>query len=440
MRLLNGWLCQIKNKSIKPIFADIEIKDGKITDIVKKNFSGKYFIKEKTNEEINLNGRVVTIPNVNYHDHIYSRLAKGLNISGDLSNFPNILKNLWWKLDYLLDVDMIRSSATFAAFESIKHGVTYIIDHHSSPNAAKGSLEVISNELMKFGIRNVLCFETTDRNGKELTKKGIEENINFFENSINDNVKSLFGLHASFTLDDDTLSTVSRYVNDNNLGTHTHLCEDVSDNDLSMKKYGASAIDRLLKYDLVNDYSIVAHGIHLSEADFNKLKSTGASLVLNLDSNMNNSVGLQNFKNFPSDLSILLGTDGMHANIARSIKELFLLTRHFGFSFEESFNLIIKIYFDQIDFIKKYFPDFPSLKIGDRADLVVWDYIPPTPLNSDNFWGHFIYGIVESNINNVISSGKLQYTDNKIININESKLNKEIYKYGNKLFAKFNEE
>lgn len=440
MKITNAWICQIKDYSVLPVFGDIEIEDGKIINIFKRNFNLSNFESSNCNKNIDAKGRVLTLPNVNYHDHIYSRLAKGLSIKGDMSNFPNILKNLWWKLDTLLEIEMIEASAKMASIESIKNGVTYVIDHHSSPSYAKGSLKTIANTLVEFNIRNVLCFETTDRNGKELKENGFEENINFLENYTNKNSKSLLGLHASFTLEDETLEKASKLLNSNNWGIHVHLCEDKSDLELSLENYSAKPMQRFTKYNLLNDKSILAHGIHLDEDDFDMIKKSGASLVFNIDSNMNNSVGLQKFNMIPKEITILLGTDGMHTNIARSFKELFLQLRKVGLSFDDSFRFMIKIYFDQTNFIKKFFPDFTNLQINDRADFIIWDYVPPTPINENNFWGHYIYGILERPIKTVMQNGQVILDDFKIINIDEPKILNEIYTQGERLFKKFNEE
>ncbi len=440
MKVINAWICQIKNNSVIPVFGDLEIEGRKILNVSEKQFDLYNLSTSNNSEIIDAKGKVLTIPNVNFHDHIYSRLAKGLDIKGDMSNFQNILKNLWWKLDSILDMEMIKASAKMAALESIKNGVTYIIDHHSSPNFAKNSLKNISTTLEEFNIRNVLCFETTDRNGKELKENGIEENINFLKNCITENSKSLLGLHASFTLDDESLGKASQLVKENNWGIHVHLCEDKSDVDISLEKYSAKPMQRFTKYNLLNDKTILVHGIYLDEYDFELIRNSGASIVFNLDSNMNNSVGLQNFKMIPKEIPILIGTDGMHANIARSFKELFLQLRNSGLSFDDSFGFMIKTFFDQNNFIKKFFPDFTNLQINDRADFVILDYVSPTPINESNFWGHYIYGILERQIQTVVQNGQVLLDDFKIQNINESEILNEVYIQGEKLLKKFNEE
>ncbi len=230
LNITNAWICQISGQKIIPVFGDIIISEGRISEIRKKDF--KDFLskpQKNSSESINAGGRVVTVPMINFHDHFYSRLAKGLPIKGSMENFKMILQNLWWKLDLALDSEMIRASAQMAALESIRNGVTYIFDHHSSPNSANGSLKIIADVLSEFELRGVLCFETTDRNGKSLSENGILENINFFKNSTNEDLKAILGLHASFTVNDDTLKKVSEIVKELGLGIHIHLCEDKID-------------------------------------------------------------------------------------------------------------------------------------------------------------------------------------------------------------------
>ncbi|MDX1702295.1 MAG: amidohydrolase family protein, partial [Melioribacteraceae bacterium] len=341
MKIVNAWICQIDENKIEPIFGDIEISEGKIYNIISKDINDESNSAQSLTNAINAHGRVVTIPNVNYHDHIYSSLAKGLRLEGDFSNFYNILKNLWWKLDLLLDEDMIRASAQMTAIESIKKGITYIIDHHSSPHASENSLRTISEELENLGLRNILCFESTDRNGRELKEEGIKENINFLENYITENSKSMLGLHASFTLDDDTLKKAAELIREHDWSIHVHLCEDLSDIEESNRKYDSNPLKRFVDHNLLNSKSILAHGIHLNENEFRLVEESGAAIALNIDSNMNNSVGLHKYDLMYRNIPILIGTDGMHSNIPRSLKELFLQLRNYGLSFDDSFNFII---------------------------------------------------------------------------------------------------
>ena len=329
---------------------------------------------------------------------------------------------------------MIKASANMAAIESIRNGVTYIFDHHSSPSHTLGSLNIIKDSLGEFNIRNVLCFETTDRNGEQLKLEGIKENEDFFLYNTDENSKATFGLHASFTLEDSTLSAVSDFLKKNDVGIHIHLCEDESDKSISLKKYGKLPVQRMLDSNLVNDKSILVHGVHLTKEELDLIRSNKPALAVNLDSNLNNAVGTPKFENTPEEILLLCGTDGMHANIPRSQKQLFLMMRNQKLSFDKSFYLFRKMYFDQHRFIKKYFPDFTSLQVGDRADIIIWDYVPPTPINQSNFFGHYIYGILERQLQSVIQNGKVLMNNFSLTDIDETKINNYIYEQGKRLY------
>ena len=435
LTIKNAWLCQIKENAVEPIFGNLIIRDGKIDEIQSADF--KAFLKQYPDagdRSYNANGRIVTIPLVNFHEHFYSRLAKGLPITGAMDNFLNILANRWWNLDRALDLDTVEASAQMGVLESIRHGVTYVFDHHASPFATRDSLSVIKNVLDRYGLRGVLCFETSDRNGAELAQQGLDEFVHFTDNHASSDIKSMLGLHASFTLSDNTLQKAGEILQKYDTGIHIHLCEDEIDRTLSVDKYQDLPVQRLKKFGLLNSKGILSHGVHLTADDYAKILFSGSSIAYNPDSNLNNAVRLPEFNKAPEDIPILIGTDGMHANIARSMKQLFLLYRHQGNEIGEAFQWIQKIYFDQSKFVRQYFPDFPQLSVGNRADLIVWDYIPPTPISKHNFWGHFIYGILESPIHSVIQNGRFLMTD-KVID-GEDEVRKKNFSEGERLFDK----
>lgn len=433
----NAWICQITNDSIQPVFGEIEVENGKISSIKPKKFKeNAYRSILSGNSQNNAGCRIITVPLINFHHHFYSQLVKGLPFNDDMSNFDKILKNLWWKLDQQLDLDTLAACAKLAILESIRHGVTYIFDHHSSPSAISGSLACIKEIIEQSQVRAVLSYETSDRNGKSTTLDALNENEKFTSIQATSDAKSMLGLHASFTLSDETLQIAGEIIDKHNLGIHIHLCEDKIDRKISIKKYHRSPVDRLTDFHLLNSKGILAHGVHLTNNDYPEIAKTGSALVYNPDSNLNNAVGLPQFDNVPLKIPILIGTDGMHSNIARSMKQLVLLYRHRGGSHEATFNWIKKIYFDQLEFIKKYFTDFPSLQVGNRADFIVWDYVPPNILTSANFWSHFIYGALESPVYSVVHNGTFLMKQFQIQHLDESAIHQNVREQGQKLYQR----
>lgn len=433
----NAWICQIGDNSIHPMFGEIEIENGRIASFSPgkaTNLSNRPILDSES--QLDVGNRIITLPLINFHHHFYSQLVKGLPFSGDMHNFELILKNLWWILDKQLDFDSITACAQQACLESIRHGVTYIFDHHSSPSAINGSLERIKDVIEKFKLRAVLCYETSDRNGKQNALDALNENTNFASLQTSDDVKSMLGLHASFTLSDDTLQKAGKILHNYNSGIHIHLCEGEIDRTISIKKFHRSPVERLIDFNLLNSNGILTHGVHLNEDDYRNISGFGTAIAYNPDSNLNNAVGLPQFEKVPPEIPVLVGTDGMHSHIARSLKQLFLLYRHRGASSEATFNWIKKIYFDQLDFIGNYFKDFPSLQVGDRADFIVWDYVPPNHLTPDNFWGHFIYGALESPIHSAVHGGTFLMKNYQMQNIDESAIYQAVRKQGQLLYQR----
>ena len=95
------------------------------------------------------------------------------------TNFLEILQRVWWRLDRALDEDSVRASALVGGMEALLSGTTTLVDHHASPNAIDGSLDVIADALGSLGVRSVLCYETTDRDGPERALAGLAENRRF---------------------------------------------------------------------------------------------------------------------------------------------------------------------------------------------------------------------------------------------------------------------
>jgi hypothetical protein len=86
--------------------------------------------------------------------------------------------------------------------------------------------------------------------------------------------------------------------------------------------------------------------------------------------------------------------------------------------------------FDQIDFVSVYqrfrkvheYLQINSFDGDDENNLVILDYPSPTPINQDNFLGHFIYGFSSNNVQHVISNGKLIVKNRTIQTVNEKEI------------------
>ncbi|MGD2156375.1 MAG: amidohydrolase family protein, partial [Anaerolineales bacterium] len=200
-RILNGYALHIQN--------------GIITDI---GTQAELVRKYPQSERLDAHGQYVMPGNICAHTHFYGAYARGLAIPGDApKDFPEILEKLWWPLDLSLDDEAVMYSALVMLVDAIKHGTTTLFDHHASPNSIEGSLDIVADAVDDSGLRAVLCYEVTDRNGQQGALEGIRENKRFLESDIvknNSRIAGTFGLHASLTLSDETLMACREAVSE----------------------------------------------------------------------------------------------------------------------------------------------------------------------------------------------------------------------------------
>ncbi len=240
------------------------------------------------------------------HHHLYSALARGMPAPPSTpTDFLGILRQVWWRLDAALDLEMIRWSAMLGALEALESGTTAIVDHHESPNAIEGSLDVIAEACATVGIRSLLAYGVTDRNGPDGARRGLAENERF----IRGGGLGLVGIHAAFTCSAETLHAAAGLARDLGVGVHVHVCEGTCDFDAPVRLAGLTRDDWLL-----------AHCVHLPTA--HDLRGT---ILHNPMSNLNNAVGYADPARFANPVA--LGTDGIGGNVLESFRLAYVMER-----------------------------------------------------------------------------------------------------------------
>jgi cytosine/adenosine deaminase-related metal-dependent hydrolase len=392
----------------------------------KVEFVGTIPPKTRADQILNCQGKFVTKSFGNAHHHIYSVLSRGMPAPKTTpENFYEILKYVWWNLDKKLDIAMIEASALFAAMESLKSGVTFVIDHHSSPFAIEGSLETIAGAFEFLGVSHLLCYEISDRDGMQTGVEGFTNTEHYLKTS-----QGLVGLHASFTLSDHSLRRAALLVEKFKSGVHIHVAEDQYDQDHCKINYKKTVVERLNEFGfLQSPKTILAHCLHLSKNEKKLISDSPAWVVENIESNLNNKVGVFNAKGL-GDL-IMLGTDGMHSDMLRSAQYAYFagqITNH------HSPGDIYKRFRN----VHHYLQNNGFTGDGEN-NLVVLDYDSPTEMNSENFLGHFIYGLNSKNVEHVISKGEIVVKDRRLVNMNEEDILGFAREMGSKLWKKLKE-
>lgn len=351
---------------------------------------------------------------INLHHHFYSQMATGLIPDQPMHDFGQILDRFWWRLDRAHDVRSLEVSAQLAVLDCIRHGCTTVFDHHASPSSIDGCLDIIGRVIDTAGISGVLCVEVSDRNGREKARAEIEENLRFFEaHRDHDRICSMLGFHASFTLSDQTLSHAQEMAMPE-MGSHIHVAEDPLDGKETRRRHGVSIINRLHRYGFLGPRTILAHGLHLTPAEWRMAGTQGAVLVMNPESNANNAVGVLDVNGVASaGLPLGLGSDGMTSSMVVSLRTGFLFHRSNAGLQETNHEVMAKMIETNARFARRFFeePLLGVLAPGAPADLAVLDYQPATPMNADNWFGHVLFGAAHRPVRHTIGRGRILMQD-----------------------------
>lgn len=254
---------------------------------------------------------------VNAHTHIYSGLAPFGIPQPDppAQNFVQILERLWWRLDRALDEASLRASARYYVAESLLRGTTCLIDHHESPNFIEGSLDVLADACQELGMRAVLCFGATERNGgRQEARRGLAECARFLASNRRPLVKGLVGLHASFTVSDETIVEAAELCRRYDTVMHVHLAEDGADVEDARRRGYAGPLERLERLGALPPGSILAHGVHLTAQQVARVEELGCWLIQNPRSNQGNRVGYA--ANLGYSRQVGLGSDGYPSDLS----------------------------------------------------------------------------------------------------------------------------
>jgi putative selenium metabolism protein SsnA len=345
-------------------------------------------------------GRVLMPGQINAHDHLYSAFARGIALKDEPpQNFEQILQRLWWRLDAALTLDDVYLSGMLGFTEAVQRGVTTIVDHHASPGCIDGSLDKLAEGALQVGLRTCLCYETTDRHGDAGARAGIAENLRFARHCAaarDARLSAAMGLHASITVGPETLTAALRSW-PADVPVHVHVAEDGCDVRDSETRYGKPPLRRLLDEGLAEREVWAAHCIHLREDEVDLLAQHRVTVLHNPRSNLNNAVGCAPVKRMLSrGIAVALGTDGMSQDPSEDARTLAVIHKHQAadpqaFSFADIYD---------VAFVRparlasrRFGCTLGEIAVGAAADLMVLDYDPPTPLTSDNFLGHWLFGM-----------------------------------------------
>jgi len=388
--------------------ADLRIEGGRIVE-------RRPALAPADGEEVHdLSGHLILPGLVNAHTHLYSALARGMpGPASPPRSFVEVLERVWWRLDRALDEEAVRVSALVGGTEAALSGTTLLLDHHSSPTFIRGSLLAVRGALEEVGLRSVLCYEVTDRNGEGGRREGLEENVAFQVAHQSDLTRGMVGAHASFTLSEEAMAGLADAVQRTGSSLHIHVAEDRADVEACRARYGEGVADRLHRHGLLIARTLLAHCVHLDAGEVESAHARGAWIAHNPRSNQNNAVG------YAPTAAIrrgALGTDGIDQDLLAEARAAFLHMREAGRA--DAAEAVLGLLAGGHRLASALFGlPFGKLDAGGPADLVILQYDPPTALHTGNLAGHLLFGVDRSHVRSVLVAGRWVVRDRRLLGV-----------------------
>ena len=211
--------------------------------------------------------------------------------------------------------------------------------------------------------------------------------------------------------------------------------------DHAEKNFNKTVVERLNNFNLLNNKSILAHCIYIKDSDIPILKNSGVNIVHQPRSNMNNAVGtLDIFKLLGNGIQFGMGTDGMSADMKAELLVTPLIHKHVQkdntIAFAESFNSLFKT---NPSIIKSIIGvNTGKLVENYKADVLITNYYPKTPVTQDNVMGHIMFGVLNNTIDTTIINGEICMKEGKIAKINLKEISEKSIAHAQEVWNRIN--
>lgn len=290
---------------MKTLIKDVLLNDKTVDILITDNTISKISssIQDLEAEVFNAKGLAVLPAFYNMHTHSSMSLLRGYCEDKPLFEWLNNI----WKREAELSSEDIYNGTRLAILEMIKSGTVFFADmywHHES----------IIKAVQEMGIRASVgvCFMNN------LGEKTIKENFDFakqFSKTKNGLVDIAIAPHAIYTCDEKLYKECYDFAKENDLFFHTHLSETQTEVEDSIKQNGMRPVEYLNSIGVLDNKTLLAHCVHLTEKETEIISQTQATIVHNPCSNMKLASGVFDSKQaMKYGCKITLGTDGNSSN------------------------------------------------------------------------------------------------------------------------------
>ncbi len=444
-----------------PTTSSIRIRDGLIVDV------GVGLEPEPDERVISGADRLVVPGYVNAHTHSWEALFR--------ARLDNLPLEHWMLLSYPvlglepLSPDLIRLRSLLVGIESLRNGVTTVVDDVLEiPGQSEGQLAAVFESYRDIGIRANISGHVMDHPFVEhfpfladviepelrreldgLAVTSADDYLEFarsaaerYRDYADGRLRFMVGPSAPQRCSPELLLGASGLAREFDLEFHIHVLETRTQAVTAEEFYGKTMVGYLQSLGALDEHVTMAHGIWMTDADLDVLADTRTSVSHNPISNLKLGSGIAPWRKYMDrGVNVGLGTDGMsssdNARMSEVVKTAALLHKVTGPDYRQWPTAQEVLTAGTIGGARsaRLGGTVGSIEVGKRADLVIYDMnaLAFTPRNRPEL--HLVYSENGSSIDTVIVDGRIVLENNRITTIDEQAVLDELRARGPEIRA-----
>ena len=413
----------------------LAVAGGKIVAVGKSGEIGKTFTSARV-----IDGRrtVATPGFVDCHLHSSFQLSRGL---ADEANAQSFLFDRMYPYEAALDADDVRLSATLAASELLRHGVTCFIDpgNYHPEASVEGALST--------GIRMVVSrssFDLTKSVLGLLPERMIEDTatalaraeavLEKYGKTGNPRLSASASFRGLNNASDELITGLHRLAKKYGTLLQTHACFSYSTHDSSIARGGLAEIERLDKLGVLDERMLVVHSGWLEPQEVAILAERKPSLVCAPSSSLHNGYGNFVVGKLPElialGVNVTVGSDHASSGIVDMPQEMRLACCCYK---EVRLNPRVMppetaLEMATVNGAKAALMGdrIGSLEVGKEADIVLFDTARPEWQPLINPVANLVYSATGDSVRDVFVAGEQVVAAGRLTKTDESKLYEQI--------------
>jgi 5-methylthioadenosine/S-adenosylhomocysteine deaminase len=413
----------------------IAVKAGRIVAVGKSDAVAKDFSAARMVD----GSRTVATPGlIDCHLHASFQLSRGL---ADEANAQSFLFERMYPYEAALDGEDVRVSATLAAAELLKHGVTCFIDpgnYHPEasvegviPTGIRYVVSRSSFDLTKsvLGILPERMIEST-----EVALERAEAVLERYANSGNPRLSASASFRGLNNASDELILGLDRLARKHGTLLQTHACFSYSTHDSSVARTGMAEIERLERLGVIDERMLIVHSGWLEPEEVAILAKRKPSLVCAPSSSLHNGYGNFLFGKLPELLAlgvnVTVGSDHASSGIVDMPQEMRLacccyketrinprvMPPETGLEMATVNGAKAALMGDRIG----------SIEVGREADIVLFDTRRPEWQQLINPVANLVYSATGDSVRDVFVAGEQVVAGGTLTKIDEAKLYADI--------------